>query len=98
MTDEPRTLAALQARIRNEARKWDRRDNTLERLVANVVVGQLLPLGSSRAGPLSRFAWATRRLGSAGTSTPPGDRTRRLTTASTSWTETSALGGPSSPV
>lgn len=50
MTDEPRTLAALQARIRNEARKRDRRDNTLERLVANVVVGQLLPPGVVKGG------------------------------------------------
>lgn len=50
MMEEPRTLASLRARIRNEARKRQRQDNTIERLVANVVVGQLLPPGVIKGG------------------------------------------------
>lgn len=50
MTDEPRNLTSLQARIRNEARRAGRAANTVERLVANVVVGQMLPEGVMKGG------------------------------------------------
>lgn len=50
MTDEPRNLTALQARIRNETNRKARAANTLERLVANVVVGQMLPPGVIKGG------------------------------------------------
>jgi hypothetical protein len=50
MTDEPRNVTALQARIRNEANRKGRAANTLERLVANVVVGQMLLPGVIKGG------------------------------------------------
>jgi hypothetical protein len=50
VTDEPRNLTSLQARIRNEARRAGRAANTVERLVANVVVGQMLPEGVMKGG------------------------------------------------
>ncbi len=50
MADEPRNLTSLQARIRNEAARRGRPANTVERLVANVVVGQMLPEGVMKGG------------------------------------------------
>jgi hypothetical protein len=50
VTEEPRNLTSLQARIRNEARRAGRAANTVERLVANVVVGQMLPEGVMKGG------------------------------------------------
>ncbi len=50
MADEPRNLTSLQARIRNEAARRGRASNTVERLVANVVVGQMLPEGVMKGG------------------------------------------------
>jgi hypothetical protein len=50
VADEPRNLTSLQARIRNEAGRRGRAANTVERLVANVVVGQMLPEGVMKGG------------------------------------------------
>ena len=50
MADEPSNLTSLQARIRNEAGRRGRAANTVERLVANVVVGQMLPEGGRTGG------------------------------------------------
>ena len=50
MADEPSNLTSLQARIRNEAGRRGRAANTVERLVANVVVGQMLPEGVMKGG------------------------------------------------
>jgi len=50
VAEEPRTLAALQARVRAEAVRAGRGANTVERLVANVVVGQMLPPGVVKGG------------------------------------------------
>ncbi len=50
MPEPPRSLASLEARIRNEAGRAGRADNTIARLVANVIVGQLLPPGVVKGG------------------------------------------------
>ena len=50
MTDEPRHLRQLQARLRNYCRETARKPEAVERLVGNVVVGQLLPPGVIKGG------------------------------------------------
>ncbi len=47
---EPRHLTQLQARIRNRSRALGRGEGVLERLIANVVVGQMLPPGMMKGG------------------------------------------------
>ncbi len=46
----PRHLTQLQARIRNRSRALGRGEGVLERLIANVVVGQMLPPGMMKGG------------------------------------------------
>ncbi len=47
---EPRSLAQLQDRIRGRARALGRGEGILDRLIANVIVGQMLPPGVMKGG------------------------------------------------
>ena len=61
-TDEPRTLAALSARIKNIAKAQGRPQRRLELVIANTAVGQMLPPGVVKGGTAIKL-----RLGEAET-------------------------------
>lgn len=48
--EAPRHLNQMQARIRTRAKDQGRKDWTIERLIANVIVGQMLPPGVVKGG------------------------------------------------
>ncbi len=50
MIDEPRHLGQLQARLRNHSTRTGRKPEAVERVVGNVVVGQMLPPGVIKGG------------------------------------------------